>query len=466
MTFNAISGTTYLISVQVPADSPADAVLELYDQCAGLPLGNQDYAFSPEVRLEYQAMITGSLYLKLINHSPSVYGANVAYSLSVRVLGATATPGALVLVAGRLREGDPLQTNIHNVTNAVYNLFLARGYTADRVYYLATDLNLPGVDALATKANLQAAITQWARDKVGTDRPFTLYLMDHGNYDRVYLDKPRTEWVTPQEIDTWIGQLEAARPGLKVNIFIEACHAGSFIDLPQAVSKAGRVVIASTGAENLAWASLNGAIFSDHFLTSLGQGESLYAGFQAARWAVQSAHPDQTPWLDDDGDGIANEAEDGREAQRRGFNYAGTLADEAWPPYIVQASGPDRIEQGQGTIRANVLDDQGVRRVWAVIYPPSYQPPTSGEEMPSVTLPTIVLLNQGGGWFAATYTGFNETGLYRVVIQAEDNAGMEARPLSLAVRTGWKIALPLVQRDYRPMVANGGEGRSTGHGAW
>jgi hypothetical protein len=446
-TFDAIAGTTYLIEGQVPADSPADVVLEIYDRCDGFPVDGQDHTFSPGVRLEFQASASGPFYLKLLNHAPSVYGPQVAYHLSVRALEDTLTPGAVVLVAGRLRENDPLQDNIHNVTDGIYRLFLAHGYDDGRVTYLATDTGLDGVDALATAASLEAAVTTWAQGKVSPDRPFTLYLTDHGGYDKLYLDKPRGEWVTPQEVDGWLAQLEAAVPGVKVNVIVEACHSGSFIDLPQKVSGPGRVVIASTGAYALAHASSAGAVFSDHFISALEQGESLYAGFQTARWAVQSAHPDQTPWLDDDGDGIANETGEGQEAARRGFTFAGTLGDEAWPPYVVQATGPAEVEQGQGVIRAEVRDDERVRRVWAVIYPPSYQPPESGEEMPQENLPTIVLLDQGSDWYGATYTGFDEVGVYRVVVYAEDDGGLEARPLAIEVRTGWQVNLPLVLKQ-------------------
>ena len=54
-------------------------------------------------------------------------------------LGKTLSIGALILVAGKLREGDPLQAHIHNVTDRINRLFLGHGYTADRIYYLATD---------------------------------------------------------------------------------------------------------------------------------------------------------------------------------------------------------------------------------------------------------------------------------------------------------------------------------------
>jgi hypothetical protein len=214
----------------------------------------------------------------------------------------------------------------------------------------------------------------------------------------------------------------------------------------QTVSAPGRVVIASTGAHNVAWASDDGAVFSDHFLNALAEGQSLYSGFQTARWAVQASHRDQTPWIDDDGDGVPNEGDDGGEAARRGFTFAGTLGGEEWPPYVVQSLGPADIEDGEGVIQAEVRDDEGVRRVWAVVYPPSYEPPETSDELVREALPTMVLLNQGNGWYAATYTGFDEAGAYRVVIHAEDEDGLEARPLTIEVQAGWSVYLPLVLR--------------------
>lgn len=444
--FTAVSGTTYLIEVQVLDPSPADVELALYDACAALPLESQNYAFAPGVRMEYQALLDGPIYLKVINKDPTTFGPGVAYQLTVRALSGEATPGAVVIVAGRLRVDDPLQPNIHAAADAARHLFLAHGYDDERITYLATDATRVGFDGQPTLANLEAAITTWATSKVGSDRPFTLYLVDHGYYDQVYLDKPSGQWLEPQVLDAWLTQLETAAPGVKVNIIVEACFSGSFIDLAQTISKPGRVVMTSTGNWNVAYESTDGAIFSDYLLAALQDNESLYSAFHIARSATQIAHPVQTPWLDDNGNGVPNEAADGQEAQLRGFAYVGTLVGEQWPPYIAQAVGPDEITQGNGVLRATVLDDEQVRRVWAVIYAPTYRPPAPGEEMVLEALPTLVLLNQGGSEFAATYTGFDELGMYRVVIYAEDNGGREARPVVVAVRTGWGIYLPLVLR--------------------
>ncbi len=207
------------------------------------------------------------------------------------------------------------------------------------------------------------------------------------------------------------------------------------------------MVVASTGAQNVAYASSRGAIFSDYLLEALGQGQSLYGGFQSARWAVQAPYPDQTPWLDDNGNGIPNEASDGQEAQRRGFNYRGTLAGDPWPPYIAQVVGPAIIQAGQGAIRANVLDNESVRRVWIEVYSPSYRLPQPGEELVSPTLPGAVLQDQGGGWYGVTYTGFTERGTYRVVMYAEDSDGLEARPVAMQVQTGWRAFLPMLLKE-------------------
>ena len=441
----AAAGATYQIEAQIPPDSPADVALQIYDRCAGATLKTQDFVFTPGVRLQFTATADGPLYLQLFNHTPSVYGAHVTYHVSVRALDKAAVPGALILVAGRLRESDPLQDNIQKVSDAVYRLFRDHGYAPDRIRYLATDLGLPNVSTLATAAELEAAITNWTLQYVNDERPLTLYLVDHGNKDRLYLDGARGEWVTPQQLHDWLTRLEHARPGVKVNLIVEACRSGSFIALPQAVSTPGRVVIASTSADSLAWASDTGAVFSDHLTAALGQMQSLFASFQAARWAAQAAHPSQLPWLDDDGDGVANEPEDGQEAARRGFLYPGTLCSDAdcpWPPYIAQTAISPAAQLGPRAIRAQVLDDETVRRVWAVIYPPSYTPPQPDEEMAGETLPTLVLPDQGNGWYGALYTGFSEFGRYRVVIYAEDNDLLEAQPAALEVRTGGRLFLP------------------------
>lgn len=441
--FEARSGVHYVIEASVPYGSPADITMELYPGCEGLPVETQGEAFTPNIRIDFNAPADGPLYIKLVNQDPSVAGPQVAYEVNVTTPDET-LPGALILVGGRLRKQDGAQANIHFVTDAVYHLFRDHGYGDDRITYLATDLGLPGADAMPTRGNLQAAITTWAADKVGPGRPLTIYLMDHGGVDRFYLDELHGERIVPSDLDAWLGDLELSHPGLKVNVIVEACHSGSFIaPLDGQVGKPGRVVISSTDVKNLAWASDDGATFSDGLVTLLGQGQNLETSFRRAAEAVGLAHPSQRPWLDADGDGLANQPTDFSVAAQRGFGVPGSF-DPNWPPYIFAATGPSAITFDTGIISADVRDDVHVHRVWAVIYPPSYVPPVEGDALIDEVLPTIVLQPTQGSWHAALYTGFDQPGRYRIVVYAEDAEGSLARPLALDVMNGYSYFLPTV----------------------
>lgn len=445
--FDATTGEQYLIEVNIPDNSPADVALELYTSCDGATVQAQDFSFSPAIRLDYTASATGLVYLKFTNNDASVAGSQVAYDLSVRTLSAQSAPGLLIVVAGQIKNNDPVQPNIYQVTDAVRQLFLDKGATDEQIYYLAPDLSRPGVDGSATAANLEAALTQWADQHAAAAPSLTLYLMDHGGHDLFYLDKLRGEWVTPAQLDGWLDELEALRPTLTINVIYEACESGSFINGAQSISKPGRVVIASTDDVNLAWASDDGAIFSDHLLDSLARGESLYISFANARIATQIAHPNQQPWLDGDGDGNGTDDASQTVAAQRGFAFAGTFPDEVWPPFIaaVQPVTPD--EDGRAVLRTQVRDDVDVDRVWAVIYPPSYKAPTASEALVQEALPTVVLLDQGNDWYGARFDGFREQGSYRVVFFADDNQDAHARPVAVNVKVGAeRVYLPLVSR--------------------
>lgn len=88
-----------------------------------------------------------------------------------------------------------------------------------------------------------------------------------------------------------------------------------------------------------------------------------------------------------------------------------------------------------------------VQRVWALIYPPSYQPPQAQEDLVWETVTSVNLAREGlSDWYTATYPGFTERGAYRVVFYAEDGEELQAQPVALAINTGTQIYLPLVLR--------------------
>jgi len=445
--FQVTKGITYFIEVRTLANSRADMTLSLYDKCDH-QIHAVDNTFSADVVYTLNAPADGTFFLYLTDSQN--FGTDVGYTLSVRSSNqANSKTGALILVAGRKKIPDGLQVNIYNVIDRVYRVFLRHDYKRDRIYYLAPTLNEPNrptmADALATKDNLHNAITSWAKDKVGPDRSLTLYMMDHGSHGLFYLDQQ--ESLSPAELDSWLTELENAT-GVKVNVILEACFSGSFIERynGSSLSKPGRVIISATGSELFSWASPSGAVFSDAFIAGLDANMSLQAAFEEARQATWQAYRDvQTPWLDDNGDGLFDNR-DGRQAMQRGFVFTGTL-DDRYAPYIKIAS-VDNLKGSMADVKAKVLDDGNVKDVWAIIYPPSYKATLIEGEMVVSPLPVPLIKDIGGGWRASTYSEFNERGEYRLVFYANDNDGWQSRPYEIRFVpiSVTNIYLPLIQK--------------------
>jgi Leucine-rich repeat (LRR) protein len=438
--FWADAGRTY--TLQTARVGPqADTVLALFDSCAAIvPLAFDDNAFGRGAHIVWTAPAGGLYYLRVNNRDPNAAGRNAAYELSVRLQPRRA---AAIIVGGH-DDGYRLQCNITNSTNRAYNTFLAGGLSPDDIYYLSPDPRpectpVASRDADATSANLQHALTTWAAGKVGSDAPLYLYMMDHGGED-VFLINGSGDTVTAGQLDAWLSGLETTTQVSAVNVVIEACRSGSFIERAPEIAKAGRVVITSAAANQNAYASPDGAIFSDAFFPALQESQDLCTGFQAASQAVQQTGLWQTPWLDANGNSVPNEAADCELA--RGLGLAAAFAER--PPVIDAITVPLSISGPAGIIRAAVRDDVGVARVWAVLYPPSFVEPPPGDTTPELNLPIVELTAQGNGEYVATYTGFTERGAWRVVVYAQDGAGAQAAPQRGSIWVGSRLWLPVV----------------------
>jgi hypothetical protein len=445
--FHATAGLTYTVEARVPPTSTADLVLELYDTCPiSQTFGDDNPAFNPDIRFNFNAPHSGVYYLRLTNYQAETSGPDAVYHVAVQPIQDLVPSGAVIIVAGKYRSGDNLQSNIDDVTDNLYEYTLAHGCTADQVTYLAAN-DLPRRTGPATLDALEAAITQWAPPRVGPAAALTLYLMDHGHYDKFYLDGEAGEVLTPQLLNDLLDTLPSDVP---VNVIIEACYAGSFIDPEWRIGQAGRLVIASTSAEAIAYASDEGAVFSDAFLNALSQGLNLWTAFDEGAWAVgqlpQSSLPwrNQAPWLDDDGDGVANALSDGRAAAERLFACEVAPPQENWPPHITQAEVRN-LTRNQGDIWATAHDDKNVDGMWAVVYPPSWRPAEPGGEL--IVPPKRILLPPGSDGYGGQYT-FDEIGQYRIVLHAEDNENLLARPQELEVSIGGQSVGPEGDLDF------------------
>lgn len=379
--------------------------------------------------------------------------AGLASSQSVTVRRLGNVSGAVIIIAGH-NETFGLQTNIYNSANRAYRIFLSAGFSDDNIYYIApagqdADGNgTPDVDAPSSPAAIQNAVTTWANGRVGPDKPLFIYMIDHGFTEKFCASGCNSGPVSPKSLDTWLRALETATGVDEVTLVMEACQSGSFIDRDGAVepvenslSKAGRVIITSTGRTNNAYASASGAYFSDAFFSCLADSNDLKTCYNEGKDAVGTANVAQTPWLDDNGDGISD-AGDGTVAQNRIV----TQFFSSIRPVITQTALDRPVGSSNGTLSATVSEGaEEVTLVYAAVYPPNFQEPT--DVTLNLNVPTVRLEKdpQVEGRYVFPYiNGFPEQGEYRIVFYAQDRLGINATPK--LVGETLNVYLPLVAK--------------------
>ncbi|MBE2233353.1 MAG: hypothetical protein IAE85_07660, partial [Anaerolinea sp.] len=287
------------------------------------------------------------------------------------------------------------------------------------------------------------AITEWAPSLLEPGRALTLYMMDHGDNDQFFVNGV-TEVLDADELNGWLSEVEQAVDDVLINVVIEACRAGSFIQRGQSISGPGRVIVTSTSALAPAYASARGAYFSDAFLSVLASDLSVASAFFTARWSAYAAHPGQDAWLDDNGDGRYT-TDDGRVAAQRGFGDAGTFPGPVWQPPLIEWAEATWDSSGEGVLRAQVRADSNIEAVAVLIYPPDFVPPEDGQELVQPVPPVQLLDGNNDGIFVAQYDGFIQPGAYRIVFTAVDEDGQPALPVTIT-RGAWPVYLPAVTR--------------------
>ena len=260
-----------------------------------------------------------------------------------QLLLAGTSAGYAVIVQGRL-PGSAEGLESHNKTaNRVYQSFIDRGFAAPNIFYFNYDLfqdvdgdGVVDVDAVPSKAAIQAAIEGLAGLVNFNPAPMYVAMVDHGGIDeKFFID---TEVITAQDLDGWLDTLEAgldedgdpltadAADEARV-VILGYCYSGDYVST---VSADGRLVITSAGLGEQSYKGPvegDGIRVGEYFLEELFQvlvkGETFLAAFVEAtdkteqytrRGGTGSANSDnpflddavQHPLLDDDGNGLGS----------------------------------------------------------------------------------------------------------------------------------------------------------------
>lgn len=339
---------------------------------------------------------------------------------------------AIIVAGGSLN--DPLWQATIKCANYAYLALMYRGYKESQLRYLCSDMNID-VDSngdaeddiydLSTSDNLKTAITSWASDA----KNLVIYLVDHGGPGTFLINE--NEVLKASELDQWMDLAESQIPG-NLYFLYEACYSGSFMDQLKAESSSdSRRIIMTSASNEDAYLLKNGAMsFSYQFWASLFESPYVYAAFTQAR-SMMNAY--QHPLLDADGDGIANEKNDGFITHALTIGNDGLTANARPKVIINQKCQVLNDNTARSFITENIISLHPVQKVWATIVPPRQ----SATGNPVLILPEIEMFYTGNeGQYAGIYSDFHGHGLYAVSIYAQDKQGMISLPAIIHVFSG------------------------------
>ncbi|KPL09296.1 MAG: hypothetical protein AMS26_23020, partial [Bacteroides sp. SM23_62] len=326
-----------------------------------------------------------------------------------------------IIVAGG-SQSDEIWPAIEKNTKLVCESLSFQGYCDDDIY-LMSPASIPGVTimtVLPTLSNMGHAITSWAQEST---QDLVLYMIGNGEYGTFDLNSSET--LSAYQLDSWLDNLQANISG-KVTIIYDASFSGSF--LPSLVPPSGkeRILISSSSSSQASYYISDGDIsFSKFFWKHILNGMNVRDSFVNAKNAIYYC-AGQAPQLDDNGNGISNEKEDGLISRYYSIGVGIMLAGD--DPVIGSVSpGQTLYGSTSTTIWAEDITTTGtIDKVWAVISPPAYL--RGFNSQPDTDLPTVELVDDGNGHYEGTYNDFSTYGNYSIAVYAMDTDGNVSLP--------------------------------------
>ncbi|MCP4105966.1 MAG: hypothetical protein GY749_10580 [Desulfobacteraceae bacterium] len=316
-----------------------------------------------------------------------------------------------VIVAGSREGDDALWDSTQMNANFAYRALTYQGFTKESIHYLSlnTELDLDengepdDVDGEPTIENLRNAITNWASDA----QSLVVYLIDHGGTGIFSMGDQK---LLKFDLYPWLDEFQNNETKELILVY-DACYSGSF--LPDSTDERNRIIITSASEDEYANFINQGLIsFSCYFWSSIFNGLNIQESFEMAEKGIkgylEEAPEQQNPQIHDPGN-ISSSTFIGIGAEVQGD-----------APLITNVSG--LIEGSSATLQADVIDTDGVSRVWAVIRPPDYHVPDILGAKSVLELPTAELTEKNGH-YEGTYDAFSKEGTYQIAIYARDRAG-------------------------------------------
>jgi len=328
----------------------------------------------------------------------------------------------VLIIAGGGKNDNPLKEIAQYLADLFYNKLIDRRLDNDLIYFMSSVAD--GIDnrvdeVLPTEEKVLNYIESLYQDgppyQVNDKMPLLIYMLDHGGKDLFQLDSD--EYLSASALNQMLDTLQE-KTQCEIQIIIDACYSGSFMDNLNHEASHKRIILTSTGEDNPSYNDREGSeSFSYYLIKYLSQGYSFGESFSRAEsdlnekpYLFQNQHPEIND-ID-----YANEK-----------SLGGTFIISDLMPNILDHTSSQVLMDTTLTIEASVIDIEDSHcNVWVSILPPNFQVPLYDEFIsPLWQLKKLDLLpvpNQENV-YAGTYSCFYQKGIYVLTVYASDSAG-------------------------------------------
>ncbi len=336
---------------------------------------------------------------------------------------------AIIVAGGGDYQGNTLWGATQMCANYAYRALIYQGFDKQTIHYLSSDTDLDidsngeadDIDSDATNANLQNALIHWAKDA----DELVLYITDHGGDGSFRMTD--TELLQASDLNTWLDQLQAIKNASVVVIY-DACQSGSFLPILATSETPNRVVISSAQKDEPAYFTSAGALsFSYFFWGNIFNGMTVGNAFFSARNSTRYAYSNQSPLLDDNGNGIGNEDDDGIAARDIHIGNGVVSADDL---PVIGSPVPTRHLYGESSVTlsvSDVTDAGGISRVWATLTPPDRE--IADPSIPILDIEIIDFALTDDNRYEGEVKGLSATGTYTLALFAKDKNNTISLPI-------------------------------------
>ncbi|QTA81714.1 NHL repeat- and peptidase C13 NHLdomain-containing protein [Desulfonema limicola] len=320
------------------------------------------------------------------------------------------------LIAAGGNQADPGWPIIEKNAALAYKALISQGYRDEDIYFISSAGFMPGIDGISDISNMRYAFESWADQNT---EDIVIYMAGtSGEPGRFRLNALET--LGAELLDTWLDNMQNRISGT-VTLVLDTDYAGSFLPLLIPPVNKQRIVIAGTPADQQSLiVSEKSASFSSFFWKNILYGQNVRNAFLNAKNAMgfyPGNSQNQSPLIDDNGNGIGNERADGLLAAD--FTIGAGIRLSGNDPVIGSVT-PDIVLNGETSASIsveNVGAAGDVEKVWGIVSLPD-------KELSNASVLPVINFSPGeNNTYKGTYDDFSLFGSYSIALYAEDTQG-------------------------------------------